>query len=308
MCRLQLLAVLIGWSSIAVSAQTTRNDLPPCPPEGPFSESGCMVETDQSPAPAFGMSDAERRLFDLDLRASALMTRGDYARAAAVYDTLAAVDPDNHDWFVLRGSAKAGSGDLLGSLSDFREAISRRPDDAMVYYFRASARRDLGDDSGAARDCYQAIAIGENGSYSYGFTQPVVFETSPVGEAHKLLSRYYFQADLPVAALGHAVESARILGDSCPECLELAGALHVLQALKARRVTGGNGDVLGDGEIIDQRGETLDTETDSHYVAEALSSDAPQVEPDIVLGCEMLSTAVELGRVGALEMVRGMCR
>ena len=267
-----------------------------------------MVETDQGPASAFGMSDAERRLFDLDLRASALMTRGDYARAAAVYDTLATVDPDNHDWFVLRGSAKAGSGDLLGSLSDFREAVSRHPDDAMVYYLRASAQWDLGDDSGAARDCYQAIAIGENGSYSYGLTQPVVFETNPVGEAHKLLSRYFFQADLPIAALGHAVASARVLGDSCPDCFELAGALHVLQSLKARRSEGEQEGLIGDGEIIDEQGEVLTPRNRTHSVAEQLSSRAPQIEPDIVLGCDMLSTAVELGRAAALEMVRGLCR
>lgn len=151
---------------------------------------------------------------------------------------------------------------------------------------------------------HRVLSLGGRSPYTYGVgLGTIVISTDPIGSAHKLLSWHYKDARLPLAALGHAAASADILGDACPECYELAGWLH----LYLGRGEQPTDTVIGDGEIVDepmsvQNGETI------HPVARDLSSRAPQVHPDPVLGCAMLSTAVELGRAEALEMVRGLCR
>jgi len=65
------------------------------------------------------------------------------------------------------GRSKAESGDYLGAISDFDEALKLNPTLQNVYYNRGLAKESLGDKKGAILDFSRAIELNENDAKSY---------------------------------------------------------------------------------------------------------------------------------------------
>jgi tetratricopeptide (TPR) repeat protein len=75
------------------------------------------------------------------------------------YGEAIGLDGDNPIFYLHRGSARHGKGDLYGAMDDFDFAIRMLPDMAEAYVQRGAVRSERGDFDGAARDFSSAVRL-----------------------------------------------------------------------------------------------------------------------------------------------------
>ena len=209
--RLALVASLAA-SLNPVRAQT--QEFPPCPTAGPSPNEPCWRQTGESDSLLTGgVSDPLTEIVAQHTRGSVALQAGDFAQAAARFDTLMALDPSNHEWATLRGRAAYLLGDDTGALRYFRAAIGLDPDDPTAYALRASLKDELGDTGGAVRDYRRAASLDPDDL-----------------QVMQALIGIYERREMWPDALRLAERSIQIKGDRCPNCYMVAGVLNLRMA------------------------------------------------------------------------------
>lgn len=106
--------------------------------------------------------DAATDLFFKDFRRNILMGYYvDNEKVVQVYDSLTAAEPNNIEWYRLRGELKFRIKDYAGAIEDFSRVIQLDPANSNAYKQRGIARFQQGFKSAACEDLRKASALGD---------------------------------------------------------------------------------------------------------------------------------------------------
>lgn len=109
-------------------------------------------------------------------RAQNLFRDRKFADAIAALNAYLAAHPRDARAIVLRGDAKADSGDNDGALKDYNVAIAIAPDYQYAYVTRCETRLELDDAGGALADCDNAVRLDPTDGLAYEDRADVQFE------------------------------------------------------------------------------------------------------------------------------------
>jgi tetratricopeptide (TPR) repeat protein len=124
------------------------------------------------------------------LRAQGLFRDRKYAEAVAALNAYLAAHPRDARALVLRGDAKADSGDNDGALKDYNVAIGIAPEYQYAYVTRCETRLQLDDTDGALADCDNAVRLDATDGLAYEDRGDVQFQR----EAYDLALNDYDKA------------------------------------------------------------------------------------------------------------------
>jgi lipoprotein NlpI len=102
---------------------------------------------------------AARNAATANQSATAKYQQGNFDGAITDWTKAVAAQPQNPEWVLNRGLARARKKDFAGAITDFSKTIDLKPDYARAYVERAFSRFWLGIDSNAMVDIDRAIAL-----------------------------------------------------------------------------------------------------------------------------------------------------
>lgn len=116
-------------------------------------------------------------------RGEELISKGNYAEAIPVLNTLLNADSTIHEAWFLRGAARYHQGDLVGAQSDFNKCLRLNPLFSQAHQYNAMAYEQLGKSNDAIESIKKAIELRPN-SAQYLFTYGVIlFQQEHYNEA-----------------------------------------------------------------------------------------------------------------------------
>jgi tetratricopeptide (TPR) repeat protein len=110
------------------------------------------------------------------LRAQGLFRDRKFPEAIAALNAFLAAHPRDARALVLRGDAKADTGDNDGALKDYNVAIGIAPEYQYAYVTRCETRLELDDTGGALADCDNAVRLDATDGLAYEDRADVQFE------------------------------------------------------------------------------------------------------------------------------------